>query len=43
MTSACTEDSCGVERYTLPPFSTLPEGWPVVGWDKEQRNFTGPL
>ncbi|KAI8950093.1 hypothetical protein F4801DRAFT_550303 [Xylaria longipes] len=38
----CNDDSCS-GRYTLPPFSSLPKGWPLVGWEQEQRNFTGPL
>ncbi|KAI0391894.1 hypothetical protein F5Y17DRAFT_478245 [Xylariaceae sp. FL0594] len=38
----CTETGCE-SRYTLPPYSTLPKGWPKIGWDKEERNFTGPL
>ncbi|KAI0400902.1 hypothetical protein F4802DRAFT_601540 [Xylaria palmicola] len=38
----CQDDSCA-GRYTLPPYSTLPKGWPLVGWDQEERNFTGPL
>ncbi|KAI3317368.1 hypothetical protein HD806DRAFT_515294 [Xylariaceae sp. AK1471] len=38
----CKGDSC-TGRYTLPPYSTLPKGWPLVGWDTEERNFTGPL
>jgi hypothetical protein len=25
-------------HYTLPPFATLPEGWPLVGWLSEARN-----
>ncbi|KAK8086446.1 hypothetical protein PG994_001420 [Apiospora phragmitis] len=37
----CTESECD-GRYTLPPVSTLPGGWPKVGWDKEQRPFSGP-
>ncbi|KAI0808767.1 hypothetical protein GGR55DRAFT_696476 [Xylaria sp. FL0064] len=40
--SACQEDSCD-GRYVLPPYSTLPKGWPLVGWEQEARNFTGPL
>lgn len=38
----CKNDSCE-GRYTLPPYSTLPLGWPLVGWEQEERNFTGPL
>ncbi|KAK8025040.1 hypothetical protein PG990_002863 [Apiospora arundinis] len=37
----CTESECD-GRYTLPPVSTLPVGWPLVGWDKEERPFSGP-
>ncbi|RYP26119.1 hypothetical protein DL767_008159 [Monosporascus sp. MG133] len=40
--SACSEGACD-GRYTLPPHSTLPEDWPRVGWENEERNFTGPL
>ncbi|RYP60811.1 hypothetical protein DL769_007967 [Monosporascus sp. CRB-8-3] len=40
--SACSEGACD-GRYTLPPYSTLPDGWPRVGWEHEERNFTGPL
>ncbi|KAF2643943.1 hypothetical protein P280DRAFT_392117 [Massarina eburnea CBS 473.64] len=35
------ESSCG--HYILPPFSSLPEGWPYVGWDKEQRSRAGAV
>ncbi|KAI1818644.1 hypothetical protein GGS20DRAFT_197195 [Poronia punctata] len=38
----CTESSCE-GRYNLPYYSTLPPDWPTVGWDGEERNFTGPL
>ncbi|TGJ84668.1 hypothetical protein E0Z10_g4102 [Xylaria hypoxylon] len=38
----CKDDSCD-GRYVLPPYSSLPKGWPLVGWEKEERNFTGPL
>ncbi|KAI0425081.1 hypothetical protein F5Y09DRAFT_347055 [Xylaria sp. FL1042] len=40
--ASCKDDSCE-GRYVLPPYSTLPKGWPLVGWEQEQRNFTGPL
>ncbi|KAI1272517.1 hypothetical protein F5Y07DRAFT_379716 [Xylaria sp. FL0933] len=40
--SSCKADSCD-GRYVLPPYSTLPKGWPLVGWEEEARNFTGPL
>ncbi|KAK9779344.1 hypothetical protein SCAR479_03826 [Seiridium cardinale] len=37
----CSNDSCE-DRYTLPAFSTLPSGWPELGWDGEHRNYTSP-
>ncbi|KAK5626672.1 hypothetical protein RRF57_002387 [Xylaria bambusicola] len=40
--SVCRNDGCE-GRYVLPPYSTLPNGWPLVGWEQEERNFTGPL
>lgn len=27
----CSEKQCD-GRYTLPKYSTLPKGWPDVGW-----------
>ncbi|KAI1177865.1 hypothetical protein F4777DRAFT_540670 [Nemania sp. FL0916] len=39
----CNDDYSCAGRYTLPPYSTLPKGWPLVGWDQESRNFSGPL
>jgi hypothetical protein len=39
--SCPTERECE-GRYTLPPFSTLPKGWPYVGWDHEDRQRAGP-
>lgn len=38
----CDEAGCD-GRYTLPPYSTLPEDWPLTGWEGEARNFTGPI
>ncbi|KAK7980371.1 hypothetical protein PG989_012828 [Apiospora arundinis] len=38
----CTEGSCE-GRYTLPGVATLPDHWPLLGWQGEDRNFTGPL
>ncbi|GAP86670.1 hypothetical protein SAMD00023353_2000600 [Rosellinia necatrix] len=40
---SCRDDSSCDGRYVLPPFSSLPKGWPLVGWQHEERNFTGPL
>jgi hypothetical protein len=31
------EDKCG-ERWPFPPYSTLPQGWPTVGWDGKSRD-----
>ncbi|OAX83515.1 hypothetical protein ACJ72_02130 [Emergomyces africanus] len=25
-------------RYTMPPYSTLPKGWPDIGWDGKPRD-----
>jgi hypothetical protein len=34
----CTEEGkCG-ERWPFPPYSTLPGGWPGVGWNGEIRD-----
>lgn len=33
----CPEIGMCDGRYILPPFSTLPEGWPYVGWDSSPR------
>lgn len=32
----CRKDACR-GRYDLPPYSSLPEGWPEVGWEGEWR------
>ncbi|KAF2798288.1 hypothetical protein K505DRAFT_233696 [Melanomma pulvis-pyrius CBS 109.77] len=34
----CPQMGSCAGRYILPPFSSLPEGWPFVGWNSEQRN-----
>lgn len=39
---SCEEGECD-GQYDLPPYSTLPQGWPLVGWDGEERLFSGPL
>ncbi|KAK3347112.1 hypothetical protein B0T25DRAFT_553661 [Lasiosphaeria hispida] len=38
---SCNKDLCS-GRYAVPP-SPLPLGWPLVGFDDELRNFSGPL
>ncbi|KAI1442498.1 hypothetical protein F5Y02DRAFT_257064 [Annulohypoxylon stygium] len=38
----CTDATCE-GRYTLPPYSTLPEEWPLFGWDHEDRGYKGSL
>lgn len=30
-------------QYSLPKYSTLPKGWPQVGWEKEDRGWDGPV
>lgn len=32
-----TQDKCG-ERWPFPPYSTLPRGWPTIGWDGQSRD-----
>ncbi|THY64145.1 hypothetical protein D6C97_02761 [Aureobasidium pullulans] len=36
----CEDEGHCREQYTLPPFSTLPEGWPWSGWDGAWQNAT---
>jgi len=38
----CTDSACD-GRYALPKYSQLPDGWPLIGFDGEQRNYTGSL
>ncbi|KAK4169825.1 hypothetical protein QBC43DRAFT_306728 [Cladorrhinum sp. PSN259] len=37
----CSEKGCG-KQYTLPKVATLPQGWPLIGWQGEERNYSGP-
>ncbi|KAK0750724.1 hypothetical protein B0T18DRAFT_435361 [Schizothecium vesticola] len=37
----CDEHQCD-GRYVLPPYASLPPGWPKVGWKGEARNISGP-
>ncbi|KEY72453.1 hypothetical protein S7711_05128 [Stachybotrys chartarum IBT 7711] len=37
----CDQDKCG-SQYILPPFATLPQGWPRLGWEHEDRHWSGP-
>jgi hypothetical protein len=34
----CKEPGSCEGRYTLPPYSSLPSGWPLVGWDGKERH-----
>ncbi|KAH0155825.1 hypothetical protein KCU67_g8551, partial [Aureobasidium melanogenum] len=34
----CDEEGKCHEQYTLPPYSTLPQGWPWYGWDGQWQN-----
>ncbi|KAF4980756.1 hypothetical protein FZEAL_3311 [Fusarium zealandicum] len=36
----CEADKCE-GQYILPPFSTLPKGWPRLGWKGEDRGYSG--
>ncbi|KAB5528817.1 hypothetical protein GE09DRAFT_1148528 [Coniochaeta sp. 2T2.1] len=38
----CTDSECQ-GRYVLPAYSTLPAGWPRLGWHGEEREFESPL
>ncbi|KAF2015062.1 hypothetical protein BU24DRAFT_349002 [Aaosphaeria arxii CBS 175.79] len=38
----CSEQGSCPGRYILPPYSSLPIGWPYVGWDREERERAGP-
>lgn len=33
----CSQDECE-GRYELPPYSTLPEGWPHIGWNGQPQD-----
>ncbi|KAF2628528.1 hypothetical protein BU25DRAFT_37671 [Macroventuria anomochaeta] len=37
----CKGPSSCESRYILPPFSSLPQGWPFVGWKGEPRKRMG--
>lgn len=36
----CESDGVCRGQYALPPFSTLPDGWPDYDWDGNWRNVT---
>lgn len=36
----CDERSCD-NQYILPPYATLPKGWPHLGWKGEDREWSG--
>ncbi|KAF2452072.1 hypothetical protein P171DRAFT_450732 [Karstenula rhodostoma CBS 690.94] len=38
----CEDQGSCRDRYTLPLFATLPEGWPYIDWDQEDRERAGP-
>ncbi|KAG8207305.1 hypothetical protein GTR04_5318 [Trichophyton interdigitale] len=29
-------------QYSLPKYTDLPKGWPKIGWDNEDRHWSGP-
>ncbi|KAJ4993232.1 hypothetical protein SVAN01_01207 [Stagonosporopsis vannaccii] len=37
----CTDAGSCKGRYILPPYSSLPKGWPLVGWKGEPRERMG--
>ncbi|KAJ4334635.1 hypothetical protein N0V87_006671 [Didymella glomerata] len=38
----CRDSGSCEGRYILPPYSSLPQGWPFVGWKGEPRKRMGP-
>ncbi|KAH7385903.1 hypothetical protein BKA66DRAFT_415620 [Pyrenochaeta sp. MPI-SDFR-AT-0127] len=38
----CTDPGSCEGRYALPPYSSLPKGWPYVGWESEPRQRAAP-
>ncbi|KAF1732236.1 hypothetical protein CRV24_008430 [Beauveria bassiana] len=38
----CDNEGCA-GQYDLPKYSNLPEGWPMFGWDGEDRHWSGEL
>lgn len=34
----CHEDGSCIGRYSLPPYSTLPRGWPYIGWHGQEQD-----
>ncbi|CAM1505157.1 Fc.00g107940.m01.CDS01 [Cosmosporella sp. VM-42] len=36
----CEENGCD-NQYLLPPYATLPKGWPQLGWKGEDRGWSG--
>lgn len=38
----CDKEGCP-GQYHLPKYSNLPQGWPMIGWDGEDRHWSGEL
>jgi hypothetical protein len=38
----CQDQGSCEGRYTLPPYATLPKGWPYIGWDGQPRQRAAP-
>jgi hypothetical protein len=38
----CDNEGCA-GQYDLPKYSNLPEGWPMFGWNGEDRHWSGEL
>ncbi|KAL1862878.1 hypothetical protein VTK73DRAFT_6588 [Phialemonium thermophilum] len=38
----CTQDQCE-GRYKFPPSAAMPKGWPRIGFEGEERNYTEPF
>ncbi|KAF1836289.1 hypothetical protein BDW02DRAFT_494066 [Decorospora gaudefroyi] len=38
----CEDQGSCAGRYSLPPYATLPQGWPYIGWEGEERQRAAP-
>lgn len=39
----CEDEGTCSSRYVLPKYSSMPKGWPLIGFNKMPRKFSGPL
>ncbi|KAL6708546.1 hypothetical protein ACN47E_002527 [Coniothyrium glycines] len=38
----CTNEGSCEGQYSLPPYSSLPKDWPLIGWDGKKRERAAP-